>query len=204
MEVASGKIKPSGGIDLSVADLFRAWEEYSTEGRTKIRGSDDEKESLLRMETDVGHGKKPTLTYGQKLKWAFLSFYIPFKHLIQDVFYYILDVLLEFIDLIKRSLFFCMKDPIRETPSVFTSFTLLFKRACLQLYRNRTQFLMDQLLHIGCGAFISLAASNFTYIGKAPVELCTITPFVVIPFCLMAKDTLQVNVYDLSNKFNLI
>src|SRR6266542_1323920 len=153
MEVASGKVKPSGGI---VIDLFSAWEKYNTGGKTTSH-SDDEKPKLIHVDLeDIDVEKKPS-TFGQKIKFAFLSFYVPFIQLIQDVYHYILDVLIEFFDLIKRIALCCMKDPIRETPNVFVAFTLLFKRACLQLYRNRTQFLLDQLLHLGCGAFISLA-----------------------------------------------
>ncbi|CAI2169630.1 3148_t:CDS:10 [Funneliformis geosporum] len=191
MEVASGKVKPSRGeTDVSVKDLFKAWEEYSTGGKTTTFGSD--KKTPVEIGLDFGTKPgKPSFSFGRKLKEAFLSFHIPFVHLLQDVYYYTLDVLSELFDFSNRFLLFFMRDPIRETPNVFVSFILLFKRASLQLYRNRTQFLLDQLLHIGCGAFISLAASNFTYIGKAPIELCAITPAVIVPACFLAKDTLQ-------------
>jgi hypothetical protein len=192
MEVAAGKVKPTGGIDVN---LFRAWEEYRVGGKISILSSPDEKAKFVsHIELDMDHEKPPT-TFGQKIKFAFLSFYNPFLHLVQDVIYYIVDVSTEFFYFLKRLTLFCMKDPIRETPNVFIAFTLLFKRACLQLYRSRTRFLLDQLLHLGCGAFISLAVSNATYIGKAPKELCAITPYVVIPACIMAKDTLQVNFF---------
>jgi hypothetical protein len=184
MEVASGKVKPSGGTDI---DLFRAWEEYYAGGKTIPY----EKGKVTHIELDMDDEKPPT-TFGRKIIFAFLSFYIPFIQLLQDIYHYIIDISLEFIDLIKRITLCCMKDPIRDTPNVFVAFTLLFKRACLQLYRNRTQFLLDQLLHLGCGAFISLAVSNFTYIGKANRELCEITPVVIAPACLLAHDTLQV------------
>ncbi|GBC06720.1 hypothetical protein RclHR1_00700019 [Rhizophagus clarus] len=179
MEIASGKVKPSERTD---TDLFREWEKYSMRDKTILHDS--------HIELDIDYGKPPT-TFGQKIKSAFLSFYIPLIHLLQDTFHYLLDISLEFIEFIKGIAFCRTKDPIRDTPNVFVEFTLLFKRACLQLYRNRTQFLFEQLLHLGCGAFISLAVSNFTYIGKAPMELCYITPVVVSPACLLAFDTLQ-------------
>lgn len=184
MEVASGKVKPSGGTDI---DLFKAWVEYCKGGKTIPY----EKEKIAHIELDMDAEKSPT-TFGQKIKFVFLAFHVPFIQLLQDIFHYVLDILSEFINLIKRIALCCMKDPIRDTPNVFVAFTLLFKRACLQLYRNRTQFLLDQLLHLGCGAFISLAVSNFTYIGKAPRELCNVTPVVIAPACLLAKDTIQV------------
>ncbi|CAG8571773.1 7471_t:CDS:10, partial [Funneliformis caledonium] len=188
MEVASCKVKPSKReTSILVDELFDAWEEYRRGGKPTLLDSDKKRPA----DTYINMGKETSITFGQKIKLAFLSFHIPFIHLIQDVYYYITDLLFEFIEFLRRFFLFCMKDPIRETPNVFVSFVLLFKRACLQIYRNRTQFLLDQLLHIGCGAFISLAASNFTYIGKAPIELCAITPAVIAPACLLAKDSLQ-------------
>ncbi|RGB39200.1 hypothetical protein C1646_690392 [Rhizophagus diaphanus] len=184
MEVASGKVKSSEGTDI---DLFRAWEEYCKGGKPISY----EKGKSAHVELDVGAEKPSSTTFGQKIKMAFLAFHVPFMQLLQDIFHYVIDVLVEFFDLIKRIALCCVKDPIRDTPNVFIAFTLLFKRACLQLYRNRTQFLLDQLLHLGCGAFISLAVSNFTYIGKAPSELCSVTPVVIAPACFLAKDTLQ-------------
>ncbi|CAG8596603.1 2175_t:CDS:10, partial [Diversispora eburnea] len=73
------------------------------------------------------------------------------------------------------------KDSVRSTPNVFISFLLLFKRACLQIYRNRTRFLMDLLLHLGCGTFVSLATSDLGYIGPAPDPMCSITPYLELP-----------------------
>ncbi|KAF0442646.1 putative ATP-dependent permease ADP1 [Gigaspora margarita] len=180
MEVAAGKVKPVDKEDITVLDLFEAWEKYRESGKasfnnTKIGIPGDESESASR----------------NCFKAFWVEFCLPFFHVIQDVAEYISDVTIELFLFLQRSLCFCQRDPIRETPNVVIAFLLLFKRACLQLYRNRTQFLLDQLLHLGCGIFISLAVSNLDYIGKAPDQICQITPYVLMPICFRAKDSIQ-------------
>ncbi|CAG8556008.1 8991_t:CDS:10 [Gigaspora rosea] len=180
MEVAAGKVKPVNREDITVPDLFEAWEKYREYGKasfnnTKIGMPDDETESASRNCCQA----------------FWVEFCLPFFHIIQDIGEYIADVTIELFLFLKRSFCFCQRDPIRETPNIFIAFLLLFKRACLQLYRNRTQFLLDQLLHLGCGIFISLAVSNLDYIGKAPDQICQITPYVLLPICLRAKDSIQ-------------
>ncbi|CAG8500570.1 10166_t:CDS:10 [Dentiscutata erythropus] len=179
MEVAAGKVRPVDREDITVPDLFDAWERYcetekATFSDTKIGIPDDETESRRNI-----------------FKTLWVEICLPFFHVIQDIALYISDVTMELFLFFRRTLCFCQSDQIRETPNVFIAFMLLFKRACLQLYRNRTQFLLDQLLHLGCGIFISLAVSNLDYIGKAPREICEITPFVLLPICLNAKDSIQ-------------
>ncbi|CAG8559433.1 9983_t:CDS:10 [Cetraspora pellucida] len=186
MEVAAGKVKPLDRQDITVPDLFEAWEKYRETGKPTLRPH-------TTHDTEIGipdeESKSPTRRNYFKL--LYIEICLPFIHVIQDIFEYIKDVTLEFILFLRRALFFYRRDPIRETPNIFVAFILLFKRACIQLYRNRIQFLLDQLLHLGCGLFISLAVSNMGYIGKAPRELCEITPFVLLPICLQAKDSIQ-------------
>ncbi|KAG0364757.1 hypothetical protein BGX24_004468, partial [Mortierella sp. AD032] len=74
-------------------------------------------------------------------------------------------------------IFLKRKDPIRNTASPFMMFWLCLSRARLQIYRNQRQFLYDQLLHLGCGMFISIAASKFDYLGSQPDLLCAMTPY---------------------------
>ncbi|RHZ58597.1 hypothetical protein Glove_372g90 [Diversispora epigaea] len=102
---------------------------------------------------------------------------------------YAKDVGKEFFYFLKG--LFIWKDSVRQTPNVFISFSLLFKRACLQIYRCKTRFLLDLLLHIGCGAFVSLATSDLGYIGPAPDPMCSITPYLELPNCLKPADSLQ-------------
>ncbi|KAF9080214.1 hypothetical protein BGX27_005661, partial [Mortierella sp. AM989] len=51
-------------------------------------------------------------------------------------------------------------------------------------------FLYDQILHLGCGMFISIAASKFDYLGKQPDLLCAMTPFQLQYSCRSPTDHL--------------
>ncbi|CAG8581864.1 5093_t:CDS:10, partial [Diversispora eburnea] len=109
--------------------------------------------------------------------------------IIDDSYRYAKDVGKEFYYFLKE--FFIWEDSVRSTPNGFSSFILLFKRACLQIYRNRTRFLFDLLLHLGCGAFVSLATNDLGYIGLVPDPMCSITPFIESYSCLKPSDNLQ-------------
>ncbi|KAG0003168.1 hypothetical protein BGZ65_001952 [Modicella reniformis] len=76
-----------------------------------------------------------------------------------------------------QGMFLRRQDPVRNTPNPFMMFWLCLNRARLQIYRNQRQFLYDQLLHLGCGLFISIAASRFDYLGRQPDMICAMTPF---------------------------
>ncbi|KAF9899253.1 hypothetical protein BX616_003142 [Lobosporangium transversale] len=87
-------------------------------------------------------------------------------------------------------LFLKRRDPIRNTASPFKMFWLCLSRARLQIYRSRRQFLYDQLLHLGCGMFISIAASKFDYLGRQHDMVCAMTPFQLKPSCFSPTDHL--------------
>ncbi|KAF9351953.1 hypothetical protein BGX26_010140 [Mortierella sp. AD094] len=87
-------------------------------------------------------------------------------------------------------LFLKRRDPIRNTASPLMMFWLCLSRARLQIYRNQRQFLYDQLLHLGCGMFISVAASKFDYLGSQPDLVCAMTPFQLQPSCRNPTDHL--------------
>ncbi|RHZ83223.1 hypothetical protein Glove_99g57 [Diversispora epigaea] len=179
MEIASGRVKPKD-IDLSLEKLYYEW---ACQSQKKNRApssvyndsvSNDYQGVIINIESS-------------SLRSGFATgFFAPIYHSYQ----YAIDVGLEFSYFLK-GLIFWTKDPVRQTPNVFLSFILLFKRACLQIYRNRTRFLFDQLLHLGCGAFVSLATNDLGYIGPAPQQMCSITPYIELPNCLTPKDTLQ-------------
>ncbi|KAF9281590.1 hypothetical protein BGZ68_006536 [Mortierella alpina] len=82
------------------------------------------------------------------------------------------------------------RDPIRNTANPFMMFWHCLQRARLQIYRNQRQFLYDQLLHLGCGLFISVAASRFDYLGRQPDMVCAMTPFQLKPSCVHPTDHL--------------
>lgn len=70
-------------------------------------------------------------------------------------------------------------DPVRDTPDPITQFLLCFHRSCLQVFKSKKAFFMEQLLHFGCGLFISVAAKDLEYIGPYPDVICATTP---LPF----------------------
>ncbi|KAF0543785.1 putative ATP-dependent permease ADP1 [Gigaspora margarita] len=178
MEVAAGKVNPVDRNDIIITNLFEAWERYHESGKEIFNPAHD-------IQIDISNEETPRQNY-VKLFWAEIC--LPY---IQNIAEYLTDVTLEFFLFLRYTLYFYQSDPIRETPNVFIAFLLLFKRSCLQLYRNRTQFLLDQLLHLVCGMLISLAISDMDYIGKAPKEICEIAPFILLPFCLKPNDLIQ-------------
>ncbi|CAG8724741.1 2848_t:CDS:2, partial [Scutellospora calospora] len=54
-----------------------------------------------------------------------------------------------------------------------------------------SQFLFDQLLHLVCGIFVSLAISNSKYVGKPPEQICEFTPYVMKDSCAFSSDFIQ-------------
>ncbi|KAI9229766.1 MAG: hypothetical protein DHS80DRAFT_22089 [Piptocephalis tieghemiana] len=102
---------------------------------------------------------------------------------ITEVGMYIADVFNELGRWFLGLLLFWKRDPIRHTPSGFTVFWLCLKRSFTQIFRSRSQFLWDQLLHLGCGAFISIAARNFDYLGRQPDAVCNIAPIALLGIC---------------------
>ncbi|KAG0359731.1 ATP-binding cassette sub- G member 4 [Mortierella sp. AD032] len=89
-----------------------------------------------------------------------------------------------------QGLFLRRNDPVRNTANPFVMFWLCLNRARLQIYRNQRQFLYDQLLHLGCGLFISIASSRFDYLGRQPDLVCAMTPFQLKPNCVRPTDHL--------------
>ncbi|KAF9424151.1 hypothetical protein BGZ94_008082 [Podila epigama] len=89
-----------------------------------------------------------------------------------------------------EGLFLRRKDPVRNTANPFMMFWLCLNRARLQIYRNQRQFMYDQLLHLGCGLFISIAASRFDYLGRQHDLVCAMTPFQLKPACVHPTDHL--------------
>ncbi|CAJ0905059.1 2521_t:CDS:10 [Entrophospora sp. SA101] len=113
---------------------------------------------------------------------------IPVTRLLKDIQLYIEDVIFELIYFIKNMF---LNDPVRQTPNSFSVFILLLKRSLLQIYRNKTRFVMDQILNFFAGSFLSASVSNYRYIGAPPQELCVIMPMVLRQYCQSPLDTLQ-------------
>ncbi|CAI2163804.1 207_t:CDS:10 [Funneliformis geosporum] len=184
MEIASGKVQPVNR-KFSIADLSDIWDNYISGRKNPTLNLAS---SHIAIEVNCG---KSSVKIIQKFKTILSSFLMIILQKFRDVVDYFKDIMTEFSSFLRTTFYFWERDPIRETPNVFTAFALLFKRACLQFYRNRSQFLFDTSLHLACGAFVSLSNNNLTYVGRPPRELCIVTPFAVIPFCLIATDYLQ-------------
>ncbi|RHZ83221.1 hypothetical protein Glove_99g51 [Diversispora epigaea] len=181
MEIASGRVKPKDD-DLCLEDLYELWLNFQYQKKKRASSVDSYSVSNEGIIINVGSSLKPGCVTG---------FWAPIYQIIHDSYQYAIDVGLEFSYFLKEFLIFWTKDPVRQTPNVFLAFLLLFKRACLQIYRNKSRFLFDQLLHLGCGAFVSLATNGLDYIGRAPNQLCSIAPYVDIIRCVTPSDSLQ-------------
>src|SRR6266542_5275894 len=155
MEIASGKVQPViKGRKFSVTNLADIWDKHISGVRIdpETLSSFIEKSSYISIEVNDGN---PSENIIQKLKMFLSNFLMLLLQIFRDTMNFIIDVITEFLLLLKTLFLFCKRDPIYETPNMFIAFVLLFKRACLQLYRNRSQMLFDTLLHLACGAFVS-------------------------------------------------
>ncbi|CAG8541839.1 5729_t:CDS:10, partial [Diversispora eburnea] len=182
MEIASGRVKPKDS-DLSLEDLYYEWA-YQSQKKNRASSvysnsvSNDYQGVIINIESST-------------LRSGFATgFCAPIYQIIHDSYQYAIDIGIEFSYFLKGFIFWT-KDPVRQTPNIFISFILLFKRACLQIYRNKSRFMFDQLLHLGCGSFVSLATSSLYYVGRAPNPICSIAPYIDVARCLTPSDTLQ-------------
>lgn len=79
------------------------------------------------------------------------------------------------------------EDPVRATPGLCVQFALCFKRACKQVLRNFKGFMMEVLLHLGCGIVISIAADDLKYIGPLPAPACLLGPVAQLEKCQLPQ-----------------
>ncbi|KAI9294493.1 hypothetical protein K502DRAFT_365782 [Neoconidiobolus thromboides FSU 785] len=103
-----------------------------------------------------------------------------------DILSWITSVLTELVETI-LSLYQTLrngeKDPVRNTPGFFKVFVLCLNRAFIQIFRPPLGFVSDQLLHFGCGLFISIAAQNSVFLGPLPDVICNVTALMLLPKC---------------------
>ncbi|KAJ3087330.1 hypothetical protein HK102_011342, partial [Quaeritorhiza haematococci] len=83
------------------------------------------------------------------------------------------------------------RNPIRRTPNQFVIFVLCYHRAVRQLYRSPSAFLFDQLVHLICGVFISVASQSTTYLGIQPTQVCDVSPPTLQELCKRPVDLMQ-------------
>ncbi|KAI8586477.1 hypothetical protein BDZ88DRAFT_429014 [Geranomyces variabilis] len=67
-------------------------------------------------------------------------------------------------------------DPVRSTPNAFATFRLCYARACTQIYQSPKRFWVDQLTHVICGLFLSVASVSNDYNGLLPSSVCALAP----------------------------
>ncbi|CAG8529012.1 18417_t:CDS:10, partial [Racocetra persica] len=190
---------PSQKVFKTFDDVLVLNEEGKSEfsGRTKYviedfnsrnpRGAEEGPQDYIMVNTSRGGSASRSNTENK------LTVQNQFINMLEDCISYIVDVILEIYSTLK-SLFtslICKDDEIRNTPNIFYAFYLLLGRALVQVYRRPSQFLFDQLLHLGCGVFVSLAISNSGYIGKPPKEICDYTPYVMMKSCENSSDFIQ-------------
>jgi len=186
MDVTSGKIPSSLKADFKPSDLFDYWSLYN------VNKDDESFRIFISSRTKYDLFKKTHLP--RSASEVKVNPVVAFFDIFRDFYYYIVDILEEIRDNIYGffrffvvffyNLFACFNksytkkdyDPIRNTPNIFTVFWLDFKRACLQIYRSLKSFFLDQILHLGCGIFISIASQDFTYLPQQPKELCNVAP----------------------------
>jgi len=186
MDVTSGKVPSSLKADFVPSDLFDYWDLFN-------RNLNDESfRVLVRSKTKYEVYKKKYLPKSpDEIK---VNPMLAVVAIFRDILYYFVDIIQEIWEnicgvarsafkifaLISNKLFStsfnATSDPIRETPNLFIIFWLDFKRACLQIYRNLRIFFLDQVLHLSCGFFISVASQDFTYLPQQPQEICNIAP----------------------------
>ena len=53
-------------------------------------------------------------------------------------------------------------------------FLLCLQRALKQVFRGFSDFVMEMVLHLGCGVVISVAAERLEYVGPYPEPICDI------------------------------
>ncbi|KNE56283.1 hypothetical protein AMAG_02109 [Allomyces macrogynus ATCC 38327] len=178
LDVVSGKTKSDRYPFLTPLDLVHAWDRFKVgESPEPVAGPGN---PTFRVSQAPG-------TLGE-LRLQFADMWLDAREFVKDV-------TREFFEWVISTVT-CSRDPIRQTPGFLFLWWQCFRRASLQIYRTPAQFLVDQMLHLGCGAFISIASENIDYLGKQPQQICDIAPAALKPFCVNPIDNLrQVGVF---------
>ncbi|KAJ3124578.1 hypothetical protein HK098_000974 [Nowakowskiella sp. JEL0407] len=65
---------------------------------------------------------------------------------------------------------------VRHTPGSLRIFWLCYVRSCRQVFGNPLKVLMEAMIHLICGVFVSLVSDGKDYAGLQPRMVCEITP----------------------------
>ncbi|RKP05905.1 hypothetical protein THASP1DRAFT_19180 [Thamnocephalis sphaerospora] len=178
--VASGKVRSAFSADFHPDDLFVYWERFLT-GEEPFTPTT--KKNKFHRLTILEGGMRAASEGRSVIGSFFAEIGTAVTTAVNDTFVYWRDIADELSRTFRSFVLVCESDPVRDTANAFTTFWLCYKRACMQIYRSRNQFIYDQLLHLGCGAFISIAARQFDYLGVQPESICSVTPAALQKYC---------------------
>lgn len=63
---------------------------------------------------------------------------------------------------------------------------------------------MDQLLHLGCGMFISVVAARAEYVGPLPKEICATVPLQMQSKCMTPLADLFAQIGTVKDSYTLL
>ncbi|KAI9599551.1 hypothetical protein BDF19DRAFT_419105 [Syncephalis fuscata] len=174
--VTSGKVRSAFSADFHPDDLFTYWERH-------LRGEEPfipaPRNGRFHRLTILEKGVKGQNDNGREGIGGFLAeIGAAIGSAVGDTIAYFRDVFSELGRTLHSCVFICESDPVRDTANPLTAFVLCFKRACLQIYRSRNQFIYDQLLHLAV----------FDYLGVQPDSICDVTPAALQPYCRLPVD----------------
>ncbi|RKP23613.1 P-loop containing nucleoside triphosphate hydrolase protein, partial [Syncephalis pseudoplumigaleata] len=192
--VTSGKVRPRMNPNYRPSDLFLFWERHTLSEDVCLSSYPARMGRLGMLESSSSPLPLPPPSLPPSYCYMAddpAALHYPYdqdvgvatRALARDWTSYLWDLGHEFYCFMASVLQFWRSDPIRSTPNVLVVFLLCFKRACMQIYRSRGQFLKDQLLHLGCGAFISIAARQSDFLGRQPESICQVAPIALQFIC---------------------
>ncbi|KAI9189626.1 hypothetical protein H9P43_001059 [Blastocladiella emersonii ATCC 22665] len=179
MDVLTGAVVSSFDPEFTIDMLPEYWAKH-------VRGEP----ITAAPESGAAGRKKQAAAHAKESKNPIVEFAMSIWESIHDFFTTTFEVVQEFVTWL-FSIVACRHDPVRQTPNPFRIFALCAKRAGLQVYRSLYGFLGDQILHLGCGAFISIASQQMDYLGRQPEGVCQFTPIALRYFCSQPIDHIR-------------
>ena len=171
LDLCQGAIPRIGHPNFQWAELFELWESHRL---GKTNGG-----SGLRLSLSV-HSTQQELAAKDEKSSALELASSAMTHFASSVYYYIEDYVVNLIsDTYETFANFGKPDPIRVTPGFFRQLRLCLQRALKQVFTTPYSFILEMMLHLGCGLLISTPAEQLAYIGPYPSPICALTP---VPF----------------------
>ncbi|ORX95418.1 hypothetical protein K493DRAFT_372167, partial [Basidiobolus meristosporus CBS 931.73] len=190
MDVASGKVPCKLNPNFHPCDLFELWERKKSgklQGYRLTIGYEDL--MLEKNKTQESNKESKFMQTMRSIKHGTVS-------LLNDTYYWFhsvfVELLMTFVSVYRYVT--CHSDEIRNTPGPFQVFWLCLQRACHQVIRSKSEFFVDQLLHLGAGLFISIAAQKAVYLGPLPEEVCAYAPLPLQQRCSLPYSDMVRNI----------